>query len=176
MAELLRQMLFGQLPEKMTIAYRGNKSRMEWGDAVLITDADAKASYELNPSRKTYQKVSLKEPSQAKSQKTEDKTKILGYEVQKYITEGKTSDITLRVEIWAAPDLEVNETLAANNPLTLGLLGTTAGIKGVPLRIDMTDSDEIIRFVFLATDLSETPPDPTLFEVPEDYTEQTPFD
>lgn len=172
MAEQMADMLRGQLPEKMVMHYRGNKSRTDVGDAAVITDADARMVYVLNPALQTYQKSPIQDPKesegpQPKVSKTKDKTKILGYSAEKYIVEVSTEQGPMKMEIWATPDLRVNEALSSNNALTRG-----SKVEGFPLRISMEVPGTDLRIVFLATQISKTAPEASLFEIPAGYVEE----
>ena len=172
MADQMADMLRGQLPEKMVVHYRGNKSRTEIGEAAVITDADARMTYLLNPALQTYQKSPIQDSKEQggpnpKVSKTKDKTKILGYNAEKYIIEVPTEQGPMKMEVWATPDLRVNETLSSNNALTRG-----SKVEGFPLRISMEVPGADLRIVFLATQINKTPPDPSLFEIPAGYVEE----
>lgn len=178
-AELVRQMLLATIPNRITIAYRGSKMRSEWGEEVHITDAEARTDYLLQLSKKTFRKFPLAGADKASIRKSEEKTTILGHTVEKYILElpeAKVDKKAIQVEVWVAPDLEVNEVLASIS--IAGMANTAPGmnaqIRGLPLRIDIPIPNSnygTMLFTFQATELSNTPPDPNLFEVPGDYTE-----
>ena len=172
MAERMADMLRGRLPEKVVAYYLRNKSRVDFGETISITDADAGMVYQLNPALQTYQKSSIQdtkeqESSKIKVSKTKEKTKILGYNAEKYITEVPAGRGSAKMEFWTTPDLRVNETLLRNNDLTRDFK-----VEGFPLRISMEVPGVDLRIVFLATQINKTPPDPSLFEIPAGYVEE----
>jgi hypothetical protein len=171
MAEQMGDMLKGQLPEKMITYYRGNKSRSDIGESSVIVDAEGGSMYLLNPSLQTYQKAPLQAPKegdpQPKVTKTKEKTKILGHAVEKYIVEVQTEQGPMKMEVWAAPNFRVPETLNRANGLTRG-----AKVEGLPLRISMEVPGIDLKITFLATQLSQTPPDESFFRIPEGYVEE----
>ncbi|MCX7607294.1 MAG: DUF4412 domain-containing protein [Bacteroidia bacterium] len=170
MASQMEEMLKGQLPERMITYYRGNKSRSEVGDMTIIVDGDAGYIYALNPALQSYQRSPIQPPQQDQPQpkitRTKEKTKILGQSVEKYMVEVPTDQGTVKMEIWAAPSLKVSETLGRTNALTRG-----AKVEGLPLRISMDVPGMDLKIIFLATQISQTPPDEALFRIPEGYVE-----
>ncbi|MCS7153684.1 MAG: DUF4412 domain-containing protein [Bacteroidia bacterium] len=171
MAAQMGEMLKSQLPEKMTLFYRGTKARSEVGDKVMITDPEAGFVYLLSPSLKTYQKVPLHPPKETEQQpkitKTKNKTKILGYPVEQYLVDLNTEQGVIKMEIWATPDLKVPETTQRLNNLTRGVK-----VEGLPLRISMDVPGVDLKITFLATQLRRERPDESLFRIPEGYVEE----
>ncbi len=171
MAEQMKEMLQDQLPEKMVVRYRGNRGRSEVGSMAIITDGEAGLLYLLNPALQTYQKVSITEPKDTQKKpkitKTKEKTKILGYSVTKYLMEVDTEQGPMKMEMWVTPELRVADVLKRSNPLAQG-----AEVEGIPLRISMDVPGVDLRITFLATQLSKTPPDESLFRIPEGYVEE----
>lgn len=171
MAAQMGEMIKSQLPEKMVVAYRGNKVRSEVGDAVVLTDGDAGLVYLLNPALQTYQKAPLRMPTeqdpQPKVTKTKDKTKILGHAVERYLMEVATEQGPIKMEIWAAPGLRVSEFAQRANNLTRG-----AKVEGLPLRITMDVPGMDLKIVFLATQIQTALPAEGLFQIPAGYVEE----
>ena len=172
MAERMADMLRGRLPEKVVAYYLRNKSRVDFGETISITDADAGMVYQLNPALQTYQKSSIQgskeqEAPKIKVSKTKEKTKILGYNAEKYIIEVSDEEGSVKMEVWATPDLRITESLQNGNPLALD-----SKVQGLPLRTSIAAIGVDLRIVFLATQINKTPPDPSLFEIPAGYVEE----
>ncbi|MCX8113207.1 MAG: DUF4412 domain-containing protein [Bacteroidia bacterium] len=171
MAAQMGDMVKSQLPEKMTMFYRGNKVRTEVGDMVLISDGDAGMVYLLNPALQTYQKAPIRTPDekdpQPKVVKTKDRTKILGHTVERYLADLSTEQGPIKMEIWAAPNFKVPEAAQRSNSLTRGVK-----IEGIPLRIAMDVPGVDLKIIFLATQLQTTLPDESLFQLPAGYIEE----
>ncbi|MCS7189940.1 MAG: hypothetical protein NZ933_09150 [Bacteroidia bacterium] len=171
MAAQLADMVKGQLPEKIVHYYRGNKSRVEAGQSVVIVNGEEGFVYVLNTSLQTYRKAAIKNPEGSekapKITKTNEKTKILKYPVEKYLVEISSEQGPVKMEVWAAPSLKVSESLRGTNTLTQGVR-----LDGVPLRISTEALGADLRVVYLATEISNTPPSETLFQLPEGYLEE----
>jgi len=171
MAAQMGEMIKSQLPEKMTVAYLGNKVRTESGDAVVLTDGDAGIIYFLNPATRTYRKSVMHPPTdeapQPKVVKTKDKTKILGHPVERYKVELNTEQGPIKMDIWAAPTLRASELAQRTNNLTRG-----AKVEGIPLRVSMDVPGMDLKIVFSATHIQNSPPEEELFRVPADYIEE----
>lgn len=171
MAQQMADMLKGQLPEKMVAYYKGGRARTDMGEVAVITDAEAGYVYVLNPALQTYQKAPIQPPKEEESQpkvtKTKEKTKILGHSAEKYILEVATEQGPVKMEVWAAPSLKLPEQIGRANALTRG-----AKVEGLPLRIVMEVPGVDLKIVFLATQLSQTAPDDSLFRIPEGYVEE----
>lgn len=172
MAAQMGEMIKSQLPEKMVVSYRGNKTRSEVGDRIVLTDGDAEMVYIINPALQTYQKTPIREPKaedqQPKVTKTKDKTKILGHEVEKYEVEVPSAGgSSVKMEIWAASQLKPSKAAQHSNTLTRG-----AKVDGIPLRITTEIPGLDVKIVFLASQIDTNLPDESLFQLPQGYTEE----
>jgi hypothetical protein len=98
--------------------------------------------------------------------KTKEKTKILGYPVEKYEATVESEQGPVKVEVWATPQLKTPQ--GRKNPLARGL-----EIQGFPLKIATQVATSMdLRIVFLATEVSQNPPDEELFRIPPGYVKE----
>lgn len=170
MAKQLGEMLREALPERIVLYYRGDKVRMDMGEAVLLTDYSANKAYVLKPSLQTYTEQSLEEQDKSDEKKpevkkTKEKTKILGYPVEKYEATVESEQGPVKVEVWATPQLKTPQ--RGKNPLAQGL-----DIQSFPLKIASQVASVDLRIVFLATEVSQNPPDEALFRIPPGYVKE----
>ena len=170
MAKQLGDMLREALPERIVLYYRGDKVRMDMGEAVLLTDYSAKKAYVLKPSLQTYTEQSIEgqDKSDGKKpevKKTKEKTKILGYVAEKYEATVASEQGPVKLEIWATPQLKVPQ--HGKNPLAAGV-----EVQGFPLKIVSQVSGIDLKIVFLATEISQKPLTEDLFQIPAGYVKE----
>jgi len=170
MAKQLGDMLRESLPERIVFYYRGDKMRMDMGEAILIADAAAKKAYVLKPSLQTYTEQPIEDEEKASANKPElkkvkEKTKILGYTVEKYEATVESEQGPLKVEVWAAPQLRSPQ--YGKNPLAQGL-----AIQGFPLKIVSQVPNIDLKIVFLASEIDTKLPAEDLFQIPAGYVKE----
>ncbi|MEN2992586.1 MAG: DUF4412 domain-containing protein [Bacteroidia bacterium] len=169
-AAQLESYIRSQNPDRMTIYYRGNKSRTDMGERSVILDLDSQRVILIQHNLKTFTVSPLPKADtvtqKPKITKTEEKSKILGYVVEKYIAELPTPLGSFPIEIWVAPDLVVAPDLTRRSSITRG-----AGVPGLPLRIVSEFPGMEVRMVMTSTKIIEGPPEASLFRVPEGYNE-----
>jgi hypothetical protein len=170
MAKQMGDMLRASLPERFVLYYRGDKMRMDMGEAVLLADYSAKKAYVLNPSLQTYTEQSIEgqdksDENKPEVKKTKEKTKILGYVAEKYEATVASEQGPVKLEIWATPQLKVPQ--HGKNPLASGV-----EVQGFPLKIVSQVSGIDLKIVFLATEISQKPPAEDLFQIPAGYVKE----
>ncbi len=170
MAKQMADMLRDALPERFIVHYRGDKARIDMGEIIIITDASAKKAYVLRPSLQTYteQTVEDQQKDDAKKpelKKTKEKTKILGYPIDKYETTVESEQGPMKVEIWATPQLKAPQ--GSRSALTQGV-----EVPGFPLKIVSKMPGMDLQLVFLATEISQKPPEEELFQIPAGYVKE----
>jgi hypothetical protein len=158
MAKQMGDMLRASLPERFVLYYRGDKVRMDMGEAVLLADYSAKKAYILNPSLQTYTEQSIKEQDKSDEnkpevKKTKEKTKILGYVAEKYEATVASEQGPVKLD--------------GKNPLASGV-----EVQGFPLKIVNQVSGIDLKIVFLATEISQKPPAEDLFQIPAGYVKE----
>ncbi len=170
MAKQMGEMLRDALPERFVAYYRGDKVRVDMGEAVAITDRSAKKVYVLRPSLQTYTEQALEDEDKGDSKKpelkkTKEKTKILGYPVEKYEGTVESEQGPVKVEIWVTPQLRLPQ--GSRSFLTQGL-----EVPGFPLKVTSKVPGVDLQIVFLATEVSQTSPDENLFQIPAGYVKE----
>ncbi len=170
MAKQMAEMLRDALPERFVVHYRGNKSRTDMGDMAVITDLAAQKAYLLRPSLQTYSEQSLDDQqndSQKKPEvkKTKEKTKILGYSVEKYEATVESEQGPVKLEVWATPQLQMPKGM--KSPVAQGL-----AIEGFPLKVVSRVPSVDLQIVFLATEIVQKQPDEELFRIPAGYVKE----
>ncbi len=170
MAKQLADMLRESLPERIVCYYRGDKMRMDMGEAILLTDAATKKAYVLKPSLQAYTEQSLEDDEKTggkkpEIKKTKEKTKILGYAVDKYEATVESEQGPVKVEVWAAPQLRTPQ--GSKNPLAQGL-----EIQGFPLKVTSQLPNADLKIVFLATEIDTKLPAEDLFWIPAGYVKE----
>jgi len=170
MAKQMADMLRDALPERFVAYYRGDKIRVDMGETVAITDRSAKKMYVLRPSLQTYTEQALEDEDKGDSKKpelkkTKEKTKILGYPVEKYEGTVESEQGPVKVEVWVTPQLRLPQ--GSRSFLTQGL-----EVPGFPLKVISKVPGVDLHIVFLVTELSQTSPDEKLFQVPAGYVKE----
>jgi hypothetical protein len=171
MAKQLADMLRESMPERMVFQYKGDKVRMDMGEAILITDYGQKKAFILKSSMQTYMEQALEEDEKkdAKSQpqvkKTNEKAKILGYTAEKYEATVESEQGPVKVEVWTTPQIQLSS--QEKNPLAQGVK-----VPGFPLKIVSSVPNVDLRIVFLATELRQEKLADTLFQIPAGYVKE----
>ncbi len=178
----------GQAGE-MTIRVKGGQSRADLPQSVsLLTDAESGDTTLLQHSRKTYTRIpasqtrALAEQLQKaqadaappKLQATGEKKRISGHATEHYTwTAG-----AMTLHFWVARDYpngaSIQEQLdklqnAGLASVAAGMMPKTSEMPGVRLRTEMNAPGQKVSYTISA--INEGPVDPSIFEVPRDYSE-----
>lgn len=169
-AKQMGEMLRDALPERLVVHYRGDKVRVDMGEIIVITDPSAKKAYVLRPSLQTYTEQALEDqqkddPKKPEIKKTKEKTKILGYPVDRYEATVESEQGPMKVEIWATPQFKAPE--GSRSALTQGVEAP-----GFPLKIVSKVPGVDLQLVFLATEISQRVPEEKLFQIPAGYVKE----
>jgi len=169
-AKQMADMFRDALPERFVVHYRGDKARIDMGEMIIITDPSAKKAYVLRPSLQTYTEQAIEDQPADDSKKpevkkTKEKTKILGYSVDKYEATVETEQGPMKVELWATPQFKAPQ--GARSALTQGVEAP-----GFPLKIVSKIPGIDLQLVFLATEINQKPPDEQLFQIPAGYVKE----
>ncbi len=167
MAKQLADMLRDALPERVVVHYRGNRTRADMGEMVAITDLSAKKIYVLRPSLQTYSEQTIEDEQKDDTKKpelkkTKEKTKILGYPVDKYEATVESEQGPVKVEIWATPQFQAPQ--GVRSPIAQGFQ-----VPGFPLKVVSRVPGVDLQIVFFATEISQKVPEEELFRIPAGY-------
>lgn len=169
MADMLRE----SLPSKMVLQYAGQRSRLDLGEAIMISDLASKKVYILNPATQTYREETISDSAtkvqSTKAQKTKEKTKILGYTAEKYQAEVQTEQGLVKVEVWTTSQLPPPATIHGRG----SILAQGVEAPGFPLKVVSHVPNVDLRIAFLATQIKQEKLSEDLFQVPAGYVKET---
>ncbi len=173
MAKQMADMLRESLPAKIVMQYLGQRSRIDMGEAILITDLSTRKMYILNPATQTYREQAIPDSAQNQSskvkiQKTKEKTKILGYSAEKYQAESQTEQGLVKIEVWTTGELPPPATDRGQG----SILAQGVQAPGFPLKIVSHVPNIDLKIAFVATQVKQEKLSEDLFRVPAGYVKE----